>query len=105
MAFYTETIKLYDILDRILSDVYYVWRSRSRRDNSQHSTRGLGGLDTVLEIERQLTLFEANLPSFLKWTTGQHILHQNPERSKPIAQQRNVLHARCAPSQYSTALY
>ncbi|KAL2797421.1 fungal-specific transcription factor domain-containing protein [Aspergillus keveii] len=94
MAFYTETIKLYDILDRILSDVYYVWRSRSRRDNSQHSTRGLGGLDTVLEIERQLTLFEANLPSFLKWTTGQHILHQNPERSKPIAQQRNVLHAR-----------
>jgi hypothetical protein len=105
MAFYTETIKLYDILDRILSDVYYVWRSRSRRDQSQPSTKSLGGLDTVLEIERQLTLFEANLPPFLKWTTGQHILHQTPELSKPIAQQRNVLHARYVPSQYSPALY
>jgi hypothetical protein len=95
MAFYTETIKLYDILDRILSDVYYVWRSRSRKDQGKPSTMGLGGLDTVLEIERQLTLFEANLPSFLKWTTGQPVLHQAPELSQPIAQQRNVLHARC----------
>ncbi|KAL4984469.1 fungal-specific transcription factor domain-containing protein [Aspergillus falconensis] len=94
MAFYTETIKLYDILDRILSDVYYVWRSRERRDNAQPPAKSLGGLDTVLEIERQLMLFEANLPHFLKWTTGQHILHQAPELSKPIAQQRNVLHAR-----------
>jgi hypothetical protein len=51
MAFYTETIKLYDILDRILSDVYYVWRSRSRKDQGKPSTMGLGGLDTVLEIE------------------------------------------------------
>ncbi|KAJ0421522.1 fungal-specific transcription factor domain-containing protein [Aspergillus carlsbadensis] len=94
MAFYTETIKLYDILDKILSDVYYVWRSRSRLDHSQSLTLGLGGLDTVLEIERQLTLFEANLPSFLKWTTGQSALHQNREMNGAIAQQRNVLHAR-----------
>ncbi|KAL4737406.1 fungal-specific transcription factor domain-containing protein [Aspergillus similis] len=94
MAFYTEAIKLYDILDRILSDVYYVWRGRSRRDQPQASTKALGGLDTVLEIERQLTFFEANLPSFLKWTPGQSGVPVARELSQAIAQQRNVLHAR-----------
>ncbi|PLB54517.1 putative fungal-specific transcription factor [Aspergillus steynii IBT 23096] len=94
MAFYTESIKVYDILDRILSDVYYTWRGRSRQDQLHPSTRSLGGLDTVLEIERQLTLFEANLPSFLKWTLVPSGMSADGESTRTIAKQRNVLHAR-----------
>lgn len=94
MAFYTEAIKLYGILDRILSDVYSAWRGRSRQGQSQSPTRSLGGLDVVLEIERQLTLFEANLPSFLKWNSG---MHSDRGLGQAISQQRNVLHARYTP--------
>ncbi|KAL4812966.1 fungal-specific transcription factor domain-containing protein [Aspergillus spinulosporus] len=94
MAFYTEAIKLYDILDRILSDVYYASRSRSRRDQSQSSTKSQGVLDTVLEIERQLISFEANLPPFLRWNSGIWTTDSSPQRNQAIAQQRNVLHAR-----------
>lgn len=93
MAFYTEAIKLYDILDRILSDVYYAWRGRSRQDQLQPPTKSLGSLDTVLDIERQLTLFEANLPPFLKWSWGPS-LHPARELNQAIARQRNVLQAR-----------
>lgn len=90
MAFYNEAIKLYGILDRILSDVYSAWRGR-RQGQSQSSTQSLGGLDIVLEIERQLTLFESNLPSFLKWNSA---MHPDTGLDQAIAQQRNVLHAR-----------
>ena len=99
MAFYTEAIKLYGILDTILSDVYYAWRGRSRQDQSEPSVRSLGGLDIVLEIERQLTLFETNLPSFLKWGSGTSTMHSDKGLNQAIDQQRNVLHARCASPQ------
>ncbi|KAH8697701.1 putative fungal-specific transcription factor [Talaromyces proteolyticus] len=94
MAFYTQAIKLYGILDRVLADVYYAWRGQSRRDQSHPSTKSLGGLDTILEIERQLKLFEINVPSFLKWTSEQSVVYADGEPILAIAQQRNVLRAR-----------
>lgn len=97
MAFYTEAIKLYGILDRILSNVYTAWRGWSRQDHPQSSTKSLGGLDIVLEIEQQLTLFEANLPSFLKWNSA---MHSDAALDQAIAQQRNVLHARYTPQPF-----
>lgn len=97
MAFYTEAIKLYGILDRILSNVYTAWRGRSRQDHPQSSTKSLGGLDIVLEIEQQLTLFEANLPSFLKWNSA---MYSDTALNQAIAQQRNVLHARYTPEPF-----
>jgi len=96
-AFYNEAIKLYDILDKILADVYKAWRGqRSRHErfvpHQPPPKSRLGGLDTVLEIERQLAVFGANVPSHLQWTSNypQANQHLNPV----IAQQRNVLHAR-----------
>ncbi|KAL4959074.1 transcription factor domain-containing protein [Aspergillus stella-maris] len=99
MTFYDEAIKLYAILDRILSDVYDVWPGRSRREQSQQQPRAkcLAGLDTVLELERQLTLFEANLPQFLRWTIPhQFTLNQDGDGvgQEALARQRNVLHVR-----------
>ncbi|KAJ5364822.1 uncharacterized protein N7496_010535 [Penicillium cataractarum] len=94
MAFYIEAIKLYDILDMILGDVYNAWRGRIRQDPLPSSTMSLGSLGIVLRIERELVLFKTNVPSFLKWTTGLHSTPSFPDSNMAIARQRNVLHAR-----------
>ncbi|KAL4801253.1 fungal-specific transcription factor domain-containing protein [Aspergillus unguis] len=91
MAFYIEAIKLYRILDMILSDVYHAWRGRLRPDSLPSSIMSLGSLEIVLRIERELVLFKANVPPFLKWTSGGSSC---PDFSTAVAQQRNVLHAR-----------
>lgn len=96
LSYYIEAIKLYNILDRILSDVYYAWCGQTRQDRSQASTKSLGGLDTILEIEKELTLFEANLPSCLKWDPDTPELNTDGRQNQPISHQKNVLHARCA---------
>ncbi|RAK85664.1 hypothetical protein BO79DRAFT_155483 [Aspergillus costaricaensis CBS 115574] len=94
LSYYIEAIKLYNILDRILSDVYYAWCGRTRQDRPQASTKSLGGLDTILEVEKELTLFEANLPSCLKWDPDTPELNSDGRLNQPIAHQKNVLHAR-----------
>ncbi|GAT25287.1 fungal specific transcription factor [Aspergillus luchuensis] len=94
LSYYIEAIKLYNILDRILSDVYYAWCGRTRQDRPQASTKSLGGLDTILGIEKELTLFEANLPSCLKWDPDTPELNSDGRLNQPIAHQKNVLHAR-----------
>jgi hypothetical protein len=96
MVFYNEAIKLYDILDIILADVYNAWCSRLRRDQLPAPTMSLGSLDIVLKVERELTMFKANLPSFLRWTSGPPAATPpSPDLNIAIAQQKNVLHARC----------
>jgi hypothetical protein len=97
MAFYIQAIKLYDILDRILADVYKAWRGRSRQDQQSSKspwTTSLEGLDTVLDIERQLNWFETNVPSFLKWNSALSATYAERQSNLAITQQRNVLHAR-----------
>ncbi|KAL5363162.1 fungal-specific transcription factor domain-containing protein [Aspergillus floccosus] len=94
MAFYNEAIKLYEILDLILGDVYNAWRGRLLLGSPQASSVSLGNLDIVLNIERELLLFKANVPSFLKWTSEGHAKSSSPDFDRAIAQQRNVLHAR-----------
>ncbi|KAE8317312.1 fungal-specific transcription factor domain-containing protein [Aspergillus transmontanensis] len=94
MAFYNEAIKLYDILDIILADIYQAWSGRLRRDQLQTSNMNLGSLDIVLRVEKELALFEANLPPFLKWTSGPPEGLSFPESNPAISQQRNVLRAR-----------
>ncbi|KAJ5326711.1 uncharacterized protein N7506_009813 [Penicillium brevicompactum] len=94
MAFYIEAIKLYDILDNILADVYNAWRGRLRQDNLPSPTLSIRSLQIVLEVERELLMFKSNVPCFLKWTTGAHSTPSLPEPNMAIAQQRNVLHAR-----------
>lgn len=105
MAFFIEAIKLYDILDNILADVYNLWRGRLRQGNIQSPTLSLASLQIVLEVERELLLFKANIPSFLKWTAETHTTPSRPEPNTAIAQQRNVLHARYVAHRYSLGCY
>ncbi|EAW16916.1 putative transcription factor [Aspergillus fischeri NRRL 181] len=94
MSFYAEAVKLYSILDRILADVYNYCRGRSLQHESQPATKSPGGLDTVLDIGRQLAMFEANLPSILKWSADASAVNADGEPNLALARQRNVLHAR-----------
>ncbi|KAJ5675494.1 hypothetical protein N7462_008391 [Penicillium macrosclerotiorum] len=105
MAFYIEAIKLYNILDNILADVYNAWRGRLRQDYMPSPTLSLRSLQIVLEVERELLLFKTNVPSFLKWTPGAHSAPSRPEPNMAIAQQRNVLHARCVAYRYSLSCH
>ncbi len=65
MAFYNEAIKLYNISDIILGNVYNASCGRLRRDSLLASTMSLSSLDIVLKVERELVFFKANVPSFL----------------------------------------
>lgn len=98
MTFYTEAIKLYDILDRILADVYNSCRGRPTQHESMSTTTRPGGLDTILDIGMQLTMFESNLPSFLKWSADASAVYADGVPNAALAQQRHVLHARCVAS-------
>ncbi|KAE8422336.1 fungal-specific transcription factor domain-containing protein [Aspergillus pseudocaelatus] len=95
MAFYNESIKLYNILDIILADIYQAWSGQLRRNQLQTSTMSLGSLDIVLRVEKELALFKANLPPFLKWDSrpleGVSCWESN---TAAISQQKNVLRAR-----------
>lgn len=93
MTFYIETIRLYKILDIILSDVYHTWQGRSNKAGCSTNTAKQGGLDILITIEKELHEYEANLPSILSWTGNSS---PTPvEGSSILKRQRNVLHARC----------
>lgn len=97
MVFYYEAIKLYGILDMILADVYKAWGGRSCQDQPQTSTTtNLGTLETVLKVERELMVFKENLPSFLKWNSGEPSIPSGHDSNIAISRQINVLHARYA---------
>jgi hypothetical protein len=96
MDFYIATIELYQILDRILSDVYNAWRGRSNNAlvGSLHTTRQ-AGLDVVIELEEKLFEYESGLPSSLSWTRPP-MSAVDPSDQLILDRQRNVLHARYA---------
>ncbi|PWY95391.1 hypothetical protein BO94DRAFT_571971 [Aspergillus sclerotioniger CBS 115572] len=91
MYFYMGTIKLYRILDKVLSDVYNMWRSRSS-EGVKSTFWSEGSFDPLLELERQLQSFKAGLPSCLKWTTSERL--DRPVESAILDRQRNILRSR-----------
>nr|XP_001389538.2 fungal specific transcription factor [Aspergillus niger CBS 513.88] len=70
MGFYVATIKLYRILDRILSDVYNMWRGRMNEESKRSTRWSEGNFDSLLELERQLQYFKSNLPPYLSWSAS-----------------------------------
>ncbi|KAK2812641.1 hypothetical protein FQN50_001287 [Emmonsiellopsis sp. PD_5] len=92
MTFYSATIRLYKILDDILSDVYNVWRAGPRQEHS--SSRSQGSFDTLIELERRLCTYESDLPPFLNWTAPSPPEHPPTDQSTTLERQRNVLHGR-----------
>ncbi|KAK2786593.1 hypothetical protein FQN52_007769 [Onygenales sp. PD_12] len=92
MTFYATTIRLYKILDDILSDVYNAWRARPRQEHS--SSRNQWSFDTLIELERRLCTYESDLPPFLNWTVPSLPEQPRTDQSIMLERQRNVLHGR-----------
>ncbi|GKZ16872.1 hypothetical protein AbraIFM66951_006365 [Aspergillus brasiliensis] len=93
MGFYVATIKLYRILDRVLSDVYNMWRGRLNEGSKRSTPWSEGNFDSLLELERQLQCFKNDLPPYLSWISGPRS-HGTLEESDILERQRNILRAR-----------
>lgn len=94
MTFYVSTIRLYKILESILSDIYNAWQSRSNQHRSM-SLRGVrhSSFDTIMELDDRLCAYEASIPSVLNWTSVQPVSTDGYQQSI-FERQRNVLRAR-----------
>ncbi|KAJ5084211.1 hypothetical protein NUU61_008790 [Penicillium alfredii] len=95
MTFYVSTIKLYKILESILSDIYNAWQSRSNsnRPTSPRETRP-GSLDVLMELDDKLSLYEASVPHMLNWTNARPRLGAGCHQGSIFERQKNVLRAR-----------
>ena len=93
MGFYVATIKLYRILDRILSDVYNMWRGRLNEESKRSTRWSEGNFDSLLELERQLQYFKSSLPPYLSWSASSRP-ECTPEESDILERQRNILCSR-----------
>lgn len=93
MGFYVATIKLYRILDRILSDVYNMWRGRFNEESKRSTPWSEGNFDFLLELERQLQSFKDTLPPYLSWSASSRP-ECHLEESDIIERQRNILRSR-----------
>ncbi|KAK2757316.1 hypothetical protein FQN54_004830 [Arachnomyces sp. PD_36] len=71
MVFYVYTVKLYRILDDIMSDVYMAWRNGTGRNAAVTERKPKQpGLDVIIDIDSKLCAYESDLPAFLSWTEG-----------------------------------
>ncbi|KAI2981883.1 transcriptional regulator family: Fungal Specific TF [Aspergillus niger] len=93
MGFYVATIKLYRILDRILSDVYNMWRGRMNEESKRSTRWSEGNFNSLLELERQLQYFKSNLPPYLSWSASSRP-ECTPDESDILERQRNILRSR-----------
>lgn len=95
MTFYVSTIKLYNILESILSDIYNAWQSRSNKSASElYWDMRQGGLDIIIELDSKLSVFESSLPPILNWSGRHHSNDTDDANMLIFDRQRNVLHAR-----------
>ncbi|PYI28886.1 hypothetical protein BP00DRAFT_350041 [Aspergillus indologenus CBS 114.80] len=93
MSFYVASIQLHQILGKILSDVYNTWNSQSEEDSTPSDLSKDLNIDNVIELEKQLHIYKASLPSYLNWTVlGSTCGATDP--SSILERQRNVLHVR-----------
>ncbi|KAJ9137102.1 Fungal specific transcription factor domain containing protein [Pleurostoma richardsiae] len=96
LCFYRESIQLSVILEGILQRIYQPWLSRETNVNGP-VTAGLNiqhSLDTIVELESQLSGFERSVTPFLSWISPEAHKKVSAEDGVIFEIQKNVLHAR-----------
>ncbi|KAH7029927.1 fungal-specific transcription factor domain-containing protein [Microdochium trichocladiopsis] len=88
IGYFTQSIRLSMILEKILDRVYQPWRGKSRRDEAHHSSN----FDAIIELDSDLASFEASVPGFLAWT-GEGVIPASGFELLGLMQ-RNVLKGR-----------
>ncbi|KAJ5668927.1 hypothetical protein N7462_009997 [Penicillium macrosclerotiorum] len=95
MIFYVSTIKLYKILESILSDIYNAWQSRSdhRRPMSPRRAKQ-NSLDLIMELDDRLSSYETSVPTILNWCIPHAFTSEHINQRSIFKRQQNVLRAR-----------
>lgn len=86
MDFFTETVKLYRIIGRILLNIYRVDEQSDRTETAEEGPDA----ETTSELDAELTKFTENLPKTLDWRQPT----QDDEAASLFKQQSHVLHVR-----------
>lgn len=93
MRFFCESVRVYEILDEILSNVYWSGPLSS-------TSTGMKDLpaDSVILLDAKLRNFEAEVPPFLSWkmsdSSASVLSELSPDLQELYQRQRNILHAR-----------
>lgn len=95
VMFYVETINLYLILGKILSNVYKPWSGQGDSDRSGTTTPQKKDLEVVMSLDEEMSTFEDNMTSWLHWGRGASTRDSLQKKEQMVLQrQTNVLHAR-----------
>jgi hypothetical protein len=91
--FFVEMIRMSKILEQIISRVYQPWRTGGHV-GGEHSPPF--SLETVNELDAQLSQFEKAVPWPLNWATGAGVEMSglSPDMGPLLRMQKNVLRAR-----------
>lgn len=94
-TFYIATIRLYLILGKMLSTVYSPWPEADSEMGATGNSMKLAGMEAVISLDRELTIFEESVEVCLHWERGMTLRDSLPAGIRYIIQrQANVLHAR-----------
>lgn len=95
-TFYVETIKLYQLLGKVVTNVYKPWSAHATQDSSPRFTREpQNEIPTIMLLAEELSHYEQDIPEALHWRDGQQLRNKLPGVPQTIIQrQSNVLHAR-----------
>jgi hypothetical protein len=95
LAFYVETIKLYQILGNVLTKVYKPWSGNTPSSNRDTKDIQHKDLEAIVSLDEDLSNFEENIIPSLHWERGAHIRESLPESDVMVLRrQMNVLQVR-----------
>lgn len=96
LTFYVETIKLYQILGRVVADIYKPWSAYSMQDASgQPSRKHQNESQTIMSLAEDLCNYEDDISLPLHWDRGQQFRDELPDVPRAIIQRQvNILCAR-----------
>ena len=91
-AFFTQTTKLYKILDNILSKVYDPWKETEAGgpNDANESLDDSPQLACIITLDAQLDNFETTVPEILQWRSHD----EEGDENGILQRQRNVLRTR-----------
>lgn len=91
-AFFTQTVKLYQILERILNQVYDPWKENEAGRSAEDGGKDLGRqISCIAELDMELDRFESDIPDVLRKLEDDD---GDVSRTSNLLRQCNVLRTR-----------
>src|SRR5689334_15709882 len=70
VMFYVETINLYLILGKVLSNVYKPWAGQGESDRTENYSPQHKDLEVVMTLDEEMSSFEDCMTPWLHWEKG-----------------------------------